>query len=53
MFTPTLLALTLFASSSYALTAEEWRPLTIYQVLTDRFARPDSVTGDCNIADKT
>jgi alpha-amylase len=35
-----------------ALTAAEWRDKTIYQVITDRFARPDSVTSTCNVADR-
>ena len=50
--TSSLLALALLSSSVAALSADEWRSKTIYQVLTDRFARPDSVTTDCNIADK-
>ena len=47
-----LLALALLSSSVSALTADEWRSKTIYQVVTDRFAKPDSVTTDCNVADK-
>ncbi|KAF2654406.1 glycoside hydrolase family 13 protein [Lophiostoma macrostomum CBS 122681] len=36
-----------------AATAEQWRGRTIYQVLTDRFARPDnSTTATCNTSDR-
>jgi alpha-amylase len=42
----------LFAASSLlpfatAKTAAEWRELSIYQVLTDRFATPDGSSPDC------
>jgi len=34
-----------------ALSAAEWRKQSIYQVLTDRFARPaDSTDDECNIS---
>lgn len=43
------LALTLVSSIS-ALTPAEWRSQSIYQLLTDRFARPDgSTTAECNL----
>lgn len=36
-----------------ALTAAEWRKQSIYQVVTDRFARTDlSTTAQCNPADQ-
>lgn len=43
------LALSLVSSIS-ALTPAEWRSQSIYQLLTDRFARPDgSITAECNL----
>jgi alpha-amylase len=52
-------ALLLLASSSLgtrgasALSATEWRKQSIYQVVTDRFARTDSsTTAPCNTADQ-
>jgi len=52
-------ALLLLAGSSLgtrgvsALSAAEWRKQSIYQVVTDRFARTDlSTTAQCNTADQ-
>lgn len=40
------------ASSVYALSPAEWRSQSIYQLLTDRFARTDgSTTATCNTQD--
>lgn len=45
-----LLLPALWAATSQALTAADWSRQTIYQVLTDRFARTDnSTTAACNI----
>lgn len=39
-----------FVSSISALTPAEWRSQSIYQIITDRFARTDgSTTADCNM----
>ncbi|TDZ12996.1 Alpha-amylase 2 [Colletotrichum spinosum] len=44
-----LLSLAALATGASALSAAEWRSQTIYQVLTDRFARPDrSTTARCD-----
>ncbi|KAK2020081.1 alpha amylase [Colletotrichum eremochloae] len=41
-------------ASVSALSPAEWRSQTIYQVMTDRFARSDgSTTAPCNMADQT
>jgi alpha-amylase len=42
------LVLASVAISAYSKTAEEWKTRTIYQVLTDRFAREDGSTADCH-----
>ena len=35
----------------FAATAAEWRSRSIYQILTDRFGRPDeSTTASCNLS---
>lgn len=40
-------------TSTLAATATDWRSQSIYQVITDRFARTDSVsTDDCNPNDR-
>lgn len=42
-----------FCQSAFAATAADWRSRTIYQVLTDRFARTDgSTTAPCDTADR-
>lgn len=38
---------------AYALDADAMRSRSVYQVVTDRFARNSSSTGDCNVADRT
>ncbi|KAI9819517.1 MAG: hypothetical protein M1827_006965 [Pycnora praestabilis] len=44
-----LIAATTLAADAFAATAAQWRPRSIYQVLTDRFARTDgSTTATCN-----
>jgi alpha-amylase len=55
MHLPNLTLLTLSAASiAHALTPAQWRGQSIYQVLTDRFARTDgSTTAACNTADQT
>jgi alpha-amylase len=48
----TTAVITLFGAlqQSSALTAAQWKQQSIYQVLTDRFARTDgSTTASCNI----
>ncbi|TFK45662.1 glycoside hydrolase family 13 protein [Heliocybe sulcata] len=56
MLAPSLLsALTLVSAAAGALaaTADQWRGRSIYQVVTDRFARTDgSTTAACNTADR-
>ncbi len=48
----TLVALASIANIATALSPAEWRSQSIYQVLTDRFARTDgSTTATCNAAD--
>ncbi len=48
-----LLFLLIRACIVLAATAEEWRSRSIYQVLTDRFARTDqSTTAPCHTADR-
>ena len=48
-----LLALASFASNVSALSPAVWRSQSIYQVLTDRFARTDgSTTATCNTGDQ-
>lgn len=37
---------------AYALDANAMRSRSVYQVITDRFARNSSSTGDCNVADR-
>jgi hypothetical protein len=54
-FTTLVLALTLFSGLQTALaaTAAQWRGRSIYEVVTDRFARTDgSTTATCNTADR-
>jgi len=46
-----VLALSCLFASTHAKTAAEWRELSIYQVLTDRFALPDGSAPDCWIRD--
>lgn len=55
MFRLPLISLTLLslAPSLLAATADQWRGRTIYQVVTDRFARADgSTTAQCNTGDR-
>ena len=53
MFSLLPVALLASLTAVSALTAAEWRPLTIYQVITDRFARTDgSTTAPCNTTAK-
>jgi hypothetical protein len=48
-----LVALASFASNVSALSPAGWRSQSIYQVLTDRFARTDgSTTATCNTGDQ-
>ncbi|KAJ7633706.1 glycoside hydrolase family 13 protein [Mycena rosella] len=50
-----LLCLTFFSAfqSSVAASAAEWRERSVYQVMTDRFARPDgSITSPCSTNDR-
>lgn len=48
-FLTALLALACIDTSVYALTPAQWRSQSIYQVLTDRFARTDgSTTAACD-----
>jgi alpha-amylase len=50
--TITLSALAAITSIAYALSPAEWRSQSVYQVLTDRFARTDgSTTAPCNTQD--
>lgn len=45
----TFLALFALAQAVYCATADEWRSRSIYQVMTDRFSRPDgSLTAPCD-----
>lgn len=45
-------AVLLYSLQAAAATLEDWRTRTIYQVLTDRFARSDgSTTAPCNVVD--
>ena len=47
-----LLVLTSISSTASALSPAEWRSQSIYQLLTDRFARTDgSTTAACDAAD--
>jgi alpha-amylase len=46
-----LLITTSFLSIAAAKTAAEWRELSIYQVLTDRFATTDGSSPSCAITD--
>ncbi len=49
---PILLPAACIIEHTLALTAAQWRSQSIYQVLTDRFARTDgSTTAACNTAD--
>ncbi|KAF2084296.1 glycoside hydrolase family 13 protein [Saccharata proteae CBS 121410] len=51
--TTALLGLTVCATLGLAATPAEWRARSIYQVLTDRFAREDnSTTAACDTADR-
>lgn len=46
------LSLALYQSTTLAASPAEWRSRSVYQLLTDRFARPDgSTTATCNTAD--
>lgn len=39
-----------FVSSGLSLSPEQWRDQSIYQIVTDRFARTDgSTTAECNL----
>lgn len=54
---PSLLALASFvllgpAAPALALDAAGWRSQQIYQVITDRFARPSNVTATCSVNDR-
>ncbi len=52
-FKGTLLALVSVGTLVSALTPAEWRSQSIYQVLTDRFARTDlSTTAACDTGDQ-
>nr|QBS32936.1 alpha-amylase [Monascus ruber] len=42
------LALSGFAGCSLAASAEEWASRSIYQIITDRYARPDGTSGTCD-----
>ena len=43
----------LFFQTTFAASAAQWRERSIYQILTDRFARTDgSTTAPCNTADR-
>lgn len=56
MRSPTILitALSTLATLTYAATPAQWRSKSVYQVLTDRFARTDgSTTAQCNTGDRT
>ena len=54
MFISILSAVVSFAATSLAADASAWRSRSIYQVLTDRFARSDgSTTATCNTGDRT
>lgn len=44
----TLILLFLLAENSLQATAEQWKSRTIYQVLTDRYAKNDGSTSDCS-----
>ena len=51
-FNSAVLALAIFSSSASALSAAQWKSQSIYQVITDRFARTDnSTTATCNTGD--
>jgi hypothetical protein len=53
LFTQILLALSLVSSPVIGLTPQQWKSQSIYQVLTDRFARTDgSTTATCNTGDQ-
>lgn len=46
------LSLALYQPTTFAASPAQWRSRTIYQLLTDRFARPDgSTTATCNTSD--
>ncbi|KAK5117010.1 hypothetical protein LTR62_006731 [Meristemomyces frigidus] len=50
----TLAVSLVLCQAAFAATANDWRSRSIYQVLTDRFARTDgSVTATCNTGDRT
>ncbi|KAF5327329.1 hypothetical protein D9619_004010 [Psilocybe cf. subviscida] len=49
---PLLLVLSTCAESSLAATAEQWRGRSIYQLVTDRFARADNISAQCNTGDR-
>ena len=49
----TALAGLAFSSPALAATSEQWRGRSVYQVLTDRFARTDGSTdATCNTSDR-
>jgi hypothetical protein len=55
MFRLSLLSITLLSvlNVAFAATADQWAGRTIYQVITDRFARTDgSTTAVCNTGDR-
>jgi hypothetical protein len=47
----TVLLHALWAAAAQALSADDWRSQSIYQIITDRFARTDgSTTASCNLS---
>jgi len=42
-----LLALTILSPVAFTKTAEEWKSRSVYQIITDRFARTDASTAQC------
>jgi alpha-amylase len=49
-FLKTLLLLTICVTFVLSRTKEEWKSRTIYQLLTDRFAKGDGSKGGCNLS---
>lgn len=43
-----LLTLTVLSPVTFAKTAEEWKTRSVYQIITDRFARTDGSTAKCD-----
>ena len=53
MFSKSLLLSLPLISGAFAATAEDWRKRSIYELVTDRFARTDgSTTAPCNTGDR-